>query len=183
MPWGGVTGYYSGIGLAKISDAEMEGEYGVQVDSEHEKMGLGLRSKPCDKACIMEMDQANPDVAAIAMKTRISMRLDKCVKNGCTSTDMVMVALLAADERITLSTLNQAFKDDKYNSTNGLVTVDWEKFLEDNWTKGKDRRKNKQLINMFSENVQEAQSQDFPEIKWDYIDSLAQWNFGDYFVQ
>ena len=63
MPWGGVTGYYSGIGLAKISDAEMEGEYGVQVDSEHEKMGLGLRSKPCDKACIMEMDQANPDVA------------------------------------------------------------------------------------------------------------------------
>jgi hypothetical protein len=164
---------FSGIGLAKISDAEMEGEYGKIVDKEHIKVGLGLRDGPCDKSCVMDQDDA--DVATLAMKTRISMRLDVCVQNGCTDTDMFIVALLAGDERITPQRLDQAFKDKEYESVDGLVTLDWEKFLLENWTKPKDRRKNKQLINLFSENVEQLRSQNnfIPEIDQVYIDGLA----------
>jgi hypothetical protein len=126
---------FSGIGLAKISDAEMEGKFGKIVDDKHIKVGLGLRDGPCDKGC--DMDQNDPTVAAIAMRARISIRLDVCVQNGCSNTDMFVVALLAADERMTWQTLNQAFKNDKYNSDDGIVTLNWEKFLKDNWPKKK----------------------------------------------
>ena len=111
------------------------------------------------------------------------MRLDECVKNGCTTADMVMVATLAADERITPNTLKLAFEDDRYNSTNESVVLDWNKFLKDNWTKPKDRQKNKKLINLFSNNVQDLQSQNFPAIDWDYIDGLTQWEITDYIAK
>ena len=175
--------YYTGIGPAKVSDAEMEGKYGKLVDDEHEKVGLGLRDGPCDRWRGCAMDQNTPLVAAIAMKTRLSMRLDECVKNGCTTADMVMVATLAADERITPNTLKLAFEDDRYNSTNESVVLDWNKFLKDNWTKPKDRQKNKKLINLFSNNVQDLQSQNFPAIDWDYIDGLTQWEITDYIAK
>jgi hypothetical protein len=120
------------------------------------------------------MDQNDPEIATIAMETRIAMRLDVCVKNGCTSTDMAMVALLAGDERITPTTLKQAFQNIDYKIKSGTVTLDWENFLLDNWKKPDNRRKNRDLMKLFSKNVQEKKSQDFPEIDWNYIDGLAQ---------
>lgn len=171
----------TGIGPAKVSDAEMEGNYGKLVDEKHQKYGLDLRDGPCDRWQGCEMDQNNLDIATLAMKTRLTMRLDICVQKGCTSTDMVMVALLAGDERISPTTLRLAFRD--YEMEGGLVTVDWENFLLDNWPKFKDRRKNKQLINLFSENVQELDPPDFPEIDWDYIDDLGQWHLNDFISQ
>jgi hypothetical protein len=161
----------TGIGLAKISDAEMEGEFGKIVDKEHIKVGLGLRDGSCDKGCVMDQDDA--DVAALAMKTRISMRLDVCVQNACTGTDMFIVALLAGDERITPQRLDQAFKNEIYESVDGVVTLDWEQFLSDNWTKKKDRDKNKDLINLFSKNVKKLSSQVLSESEWTYIGGLA----------
>ena len=172
---------FTGIGPAKVSDAEMEGVYGKLVDQQHQKMGLGLRDGPCDRWKSCDMDQDKMDVAVIAMKARLTMRLDICVKQECSSSDMVMVALLAADERVTPKTLKAAFQNPSYKSANESVTLDWESFLDgSNWKKGKDRRKNKQLINRFSENVKDLQTDNFPEIDWGYIKDLGRWKFRDF---
>jgi RHS repeat-associated protein len=162
---------FTGLGLAKISDAEMEGKFGKIVDDEHIKVGLGLRDGPCDKGCAM--DQTKPEVAAIAMRVRISMRLDVCVQNGCSDTDMFIVALLAGDERITPQALNQAFKNDKYNSDNGIVTLNWEKFLADNWPKKRDRNKNNDLMYLFSKNVKKLDPDVLSESEWEYVGGLS----------
>ena len=170
---------FSGIGPAKVSDAEMEGDYGIPVDDDHDKAGLGLRNGSCDRWRGCTVDQDDLDIAILAMNTRIAMRLDICVKNGCSSTDMVMVALLAADERILPKTLKGAFTD--YKLENETTILNWQNFLLDNWDPGPNgQHKNKQLINRFSGNAQESLSQDFPEIDWDYINGLGQWQFSDF---
>ena len=162
---------YDSIGPAKISDAIMEGNYGKPVDKDHSgQIGLGLRDGPCSiMGC--KMDQNDLDVATLAMRTRISMRLDVCAQNSCTETDMVIVALLAADERFSPDDLKSAFKN--FKSDNELVKINWEAYLAENWTKPNDIDKNKDLINKFSQNVQDLQPQDFPEIDWVYITDLA----------
>ena len=168
---------YDSIGPAKISDAIMEGLYGEAVDENHPgQTGLGLREGSCSiLGCGMDQDDA--DIATLAMRTRISMRLDVCVQNGCTDTDMFVTTLLAADERITPQTLNQAFKNKDYKSENVSVMLNWEKFLVSNWQPKSDgQQKNIQLINLFSKNVKQLQSQNYyvPDIDWIYIADLAQ---------
>jgi RHS repeat-associated protein len=96
---------YDSIGRAKISDAIMEGKYGEPVEGNPAQIGIELRNGPC-KFWGCKMNQGTPSVAALAMKERIAMRLDLCVKNGCKSTDMFIVALLAADERLTMDELS-----------------------------------------------------------------------------
>jgi len=160
------------LGPGKITDGQMEGPEGVWLESlgyGDRGTGLGLRDGPCAiQGCAM--DQNNSEIAFIAMRKKITLRLDVCVEYGCTNTDMFMSALLAADERVSRIELRNAFRN--YPSTNEAVTVDWKDFLEYNWTSSKDRITNSKLIGLFSKYVMKMQPQGFPEINWDYISTL-----------
>ena len=151
----------------------MEVEYGEIVDKAHPgQIGLGLRDGSCG-FFTCDMDQAKPDVAELAMKTRLIIRLDICVQKKCTPTDMVIVSLLAADERLTTTEIKTALSNAEYKSIHQSVTVNWGEFISDNWPSSDDQSKNKQLINLFTGYVKESQPSDFPLMDWNYISSLS----------
>jgi RHS repeat-associated protein len=163
-------GRYDAIGLAQISDAEMELPYGKD---DGRKVGLGLRvGKSCTFGC--EMDQTKDDVAILAMETKLTLRQNVCTKHNCTDTDMFMTSLLAADERINLTDLDLAFN--KYKSGDPKTTkIDWSNFLNGNWKTQTDYTKNAQLINLFTANVKDLQNKGYyvPDIVWEYVAGLT----------
>lgn len=122
------------------------------------------------------MDQDKMDVALIAMRTKLNLRLDVCVQAGCTTTDMFMVAALSADEQIAPSTLRTAFKNPDYKSADPQTTlVDWEAFLNGrNWPKQSDRDHNIDLIHKFQSEVLKLQEENYfvPNVAWKYVTGL-----------
>jgi hypothetical protein len=120
--------YYVGIGVAKVTDAQMERPEGDQIPNDG--IGLGLRTEHCDSTCPSGvLDQDDYEVAYLAMKTRISLRVKKCINNGCTATDAFIVAALAENESITPKQVQTAINQYRQNDPSKGVIINWKDWL------------------------------------------------------
>jgi hypothetical protein len=155
----------------------MEGPEGVLLETlgkGERGVGLGLRDHGCDPTAGCDMDQNDPDVAFIAMQKRISLRLEAC--KGCTPTDLLIVAALAADERITPQTVSQISSGaSQYHAKSGVTRINWKDWLADNVDEAHPT-KNEELIRAFATNVSELQFQGYyaPPASSTYLESLFQ---------
>jgi hypothetical protein len=128
-PWN--KGAYDSIGPAQVSDIEMQTPYGTELkypgSEKVRKTGLGLRSGSCASGC--SMDQDNFEVANVAMRTRLALRLNVCARNKCTATDMFVISALSIDEQIAPTQVDQAFNGNFNSKDPATNVVDWNKFI------------------------------------------------------
>ncbi len=169
---------YTGIGIAKVTDMQMETPTNVRIPcpSPDEKktcgVGLGLRTTVhCNIFCPASQDQDTDSVATTAMQTRISLRTEKCLNNGCTATDEFLVAALAENESMNPQEVETAINKDKL--TPPPVIINWQKWLGPGGGAGepKDISKDLSLISQFKGYV--GNRSDLG-VDWGYVDTLLQ---------
>ncbi len=153
------------LGLAKVSDNEMNTDYGVEInDGGFRGYGLGMSGQ----------DQTDPKVAVQAMIKRIQI-VDNTCDDKCTSTDHFLVAALAQNGGdFTITNLNELMHGDAFKPrpTNTTHSLNWELFL-DNASK-KEFYQDK-LIGPFAANVLylKGKGWDVPDdIDWQYVCDL-----------
>jgi len=155
---------FRSIGPAKITDAQMEGRYGDAAsgdDDDPRGYGLGLRYPG---SSTLDPDQNNDSVARVAMGRRIGLRLEACVIAGCSATDRVIVAALAANEDISAGEIIKAFANQGYWKK-GIF--DWDTYLDIN--KPNPRIRNT-IIRQFIDDIDSEDRDD--DVKWDSIEEL-----------
>jgi hypothetical protein len=163
---------FDSVGPAQITDYEMENPYGDStLEGGHEQTGLGLRDGPCN-GC--KMNQMNGNVAMLANEVRLTLRLDVCAENGCTSTDKVIVAAFSIDEKVNVNTISQAFTNKKFRLDNPTTTtaVDWKYFIQDQMG-AKDYNDNIRLIHRFTQMLQDLNN----DRNGGYVPSDVDWNY------
>ena len=114
------------------------------------------------------IDPYTPEGAFLGMQERIRERIDACT--GCSDTDKFIVAALGADYNFSANESHVASNSREYKSDSGNVTVNWSKYL--NETQGDSLSKDKDLISLFTSNVQKLKSQGYyvpKEVDFDYI--------------
>jgi RHS repeat-associated protein len=127
---------YSGIGLAKVTDATMEAPYGEKIPCPDNPnrvcgIGLGLRTGKCGNTCPEgQLDQDDDGVAYTAMQTRILLRTNKCLNRGCTATDEFFVAALAENESMSPSEVETALNQYKQSPPLETVKINWHNWLK-----------------------------------------------------
>jgi hypothetical protein len=108
----------SGLGIANVSDNQMNTDLGMPVSNNH-GFGLGMAGQ----------DQTNPTVAVEAMRRRIQLVTDICLENGCSSTDLFIAAALAQNSGFTKLNMrdlvNGVYGKRLDPSTNGGITIPW----------------------------------------------------------
>ncbi len=167
------------IGPAAVTETQIETERGKPIidprTGEVRSVGLGLRDHPCTvDGC--DMDQNDSDVAVMAMRIRISLRLDACVESDCTDTDMFLAAILAADEKVSPDLLSQAL-DGKYYmpgpNVPDTVTMDWGVYIDTEHDPAQISR----MILLFSAKALDLEQQGYylPNVDWNYIMDLVYW--------
>jgi hypothetical protein len=163
---------YTGIGPAKVTDAQMEGKAGSLINGGDNGVGLGLRLPGTCNSSVCEYDQSNWDVAVVAMRTRIDLRTGVCKDHSCSATDEFLVAALAQNESLSPQELQQGIK--KYPSDSD-TTIDWQRFMVSDTLIG-DLSYNKRLIESFMGNVIQLERQNYivPSVNWSYIYTLLQ---------
>ena len=165
---------YTGIGLAKVTDAQMETTRGTPINGGHNGIGLGLRTVSCGFACplgALDQDTSGTDYdsAYTAMQTRISLRTDVCLNHNCTATDEFIVAALAENESINPNEVQTALNQDK--QTPPPVIIDWHKWLKTAAGKQYDISYDLMLIREFKGYV--GTRSDLG-VDWNYVDNLLQ---------
>ncbi len=168
---------YTGIGLAKVSDATMETTLGVEIpcpDGPNKVcgVGLGLRTVSCGFTCpsgALDQDTSGADYggAYTAMQTRISLRSKVCLNRDCTPTDEFLVAALAENESINPMEVQTAINQNR--QTPPPVIIDWLTWLKTAAGQPKDRDYDRMLISEFKGYV--GNRSDLG-VDWDYVDSL-----------
>ncbi len=170
---GNTNPYYTGIGPAKVTDAQMETALGDPINNGHNGYGLGMRKVSCSISCPAgAADQANQDIAEVAMGRRIALRTKSCLINGCSATDIFLTAALAENELINPKEMDTLINGKLFQPrpTSGPVTLQWEKWLTSPGGDPNDLQKNLELIKSFETNVLQ---QNVPEgVDWDYINGL-----------
>jgi hypothetical protein len=163
------VGKYSGKGPAKITDAEMETTYGVNItdaDGGDRGTGLGLRTED------NPANQYDLTVAFTAMAARIQVRLDKCqvTKYPCTTTDIFLIAAFGGDAAIAPDVVR-----DLGNGVYGKPDPDtgilpWKNFLKI----AENREHDLKVLQQFVNNVWYLQEKGaaVPNVNWTYICSL-----------
>ena len=158
--------YYTGQGLAKVSDAAMDTPYGTDVAGGH-GYGLGLSE--------VGIDQTTPEGAVVAMKVRIqvifSMYLDWCVGHSCQNDTNSFLLAAMAGNGITGDDIKTMYKGiDPVNlPTDGVF--DWVGWL--NSSDKEDVRKNRwTVLQDYVNNWAwlETQGYELPEnVHWDEV--------------
>jgi len=167
-------GPYTGVGPAKVTDKEMEYDYGAEIyDDEGSFRGNGLGMKG--------EDQTAGKVAVKAMMTRIKIRTEICERNGCSSTDILIAAALAENgpgfpKSSMKDLVNGVYGHQEVSPVNpNSATLPWRDFL--NSTVDLDEAQyNRDLIGQFASNVLYLQDKgwDVPNgIDWEYVYSLT----------
>lgn len=149
-----------GIGPAKAKDIEMKTPFGDDYGDDPNDprgYGLGLAGK----------DQNDMEVAKLAMFMRMEVRLKACREAGCSATDEVIVAALAANQSISPVDIKRAFQNKK-NFTEG-GTFDWLTYLKTN-EKGQEKRNRHTLLLEFVYGIPEKSRS--PRVNWKYIQGL-----------
>jgi len=166
--WWKRDGEYSGEGIAKITDKEMETPYGERIYKGDDYRGHGLG--------MLGQDQNDPEVAVEAMKLRIQLRTEVC-DGKCTSTDIFLAAALGQNG----PGFNPDNMDDLVNGKvykprlDGSHSLQWEEFLT-NITDPDKEQFNRDMIGQFASNVLYLQDQgwDVPnDIDWGYVYTLT----------
>lgn len=171
--WGKINPH-THLGIAKVSDKEMNTPYGDPIwDSDvHTKehfrgYGLGMNGQ----------NQKKPAVAVEAMTRRIQIVTNECDVR-CTSTDIFLVAALTQNgpgfNRQNLNVLMRG-KDYIPRPTGGTYSLDWGTFIQSS-DSAKENKNNQALIAQFASNVLylESQGWDVPDdIDWKYVYSLT----------
>ncbi len=153
--------YYTGKGLAKVSDAAMVTPFGMEVPGGH-GYGVGLNG----------LDQTKPEVAVVAMQLRIQIMFDKyldyCAGNTCNNnTNNFLLAAMAGNgiEKEDIGTLYNGFGLQPPREDG---VFDWEGWIRNNKTRLK-------VLQDFVNNWVWLESQGFElpnDIDWDYICNL-----------
>jgi RHS repeat-associated protein len=153
--------YYTGRGLAKVSDAAMDTPYGTEVAGGH-GYGLGLSE--------VGIDQTTPEGAVVAMKARIqimfSVYLNKCVGQSCQNdTNSFLLAAMAGNG------IEVQDVEDRLSTSRPDGIFNWYSWLkqgdESRWT----------VLQDFVNNWAWLESQGFelPEdIDWNYVCQLLE---------
>jgi hypothetical protein len=140
----------------------MEAKYGEPASGDSEDprgYGLGLRDPGSTTP-----DQNDYEVAKVAMGRRIGLRLEACELVGCSATDRVIVAALAANEDISADEIIKAFNKEAYWKGD---TFNWNKYLN---TDKPNPRIRKTIIRQFVDGI-DAKHKD-KNVHWDYIERL-----------
>lgn len=173
-------GEHTGVGIAKVSDAQMETPYGQPVYDEDGNIrgyGLGLRS-PGESY----PDQSDPQVAFQAMMRRIQLVTDAC-NQVCTSTDIFLAAALAENgpgfTHLNLRDLigGTTYYDGQAASGDESPSLHWEQYLEHIAARDpKKARFLRKIIRQFANNVSELAGRGYSvpaDLDWAYIDMLT----------
>ena len=148
------------IGPAAAKDIEMKTDYGAPFGDDPKDprgYGLGLSNK----------DQDDMEVARLAMSRRITLRLQACIEVGCSATDQVVVAALAANNSIAPDQIKQAFRNKDNFTSDG--NFDWLSYQKKNEKKDQYRNRHtllKEFVNGIDEEFRS------PRVDWDYIQGL-----------
>ncbi|MDD2922212.1 MAG: RHS repeat-associated core domain-containing protein [Anaerolineales bacterium] len=172
---------YDSKGSAKISDEQMNAAYGTEVcdpGSDCETKGYGDWDGDRGLAVgLFGLDQHYDSVAKAGMARKISFGLQNvCAAGRCTATDMMMVAVLAANGEITAHNykdLKNAIGTKKYTSSDG--TFNWKAYLGDFYEgdqldqilNGSDG-----TLSAFLSGVDSDFRDAHPEFDWNYLERL-----------
>jgi len=122
----GIGKYFSHthLGVAKVSDTEMDTDYGVKIfDKKKSFRGYGLG--------MIGQDQTDPKVAVEAMTRRIQIVTSACDAR-CTSTDIFLVSALAQNgPGFNLDNMNILMHGKDYipRPTGGTCSLDWGTYI------------------------------------------------------
>ena len=162
---------YTGLGLAKVTNAQMTTPHGERIGNRDNQRGFGLGMGG-------RWDQLSPIIAVEAMKERIQLRTEMC-DDKCTSTDIFLAAALGQNgPGFTPDNMSDLLgaKDYTPRSEGGTHSLNWAKWLNNPLTSPGDIASNKSLIAQFAGNVLYLQDQgwDVPnDIDWVYVHSLT----------
>jgi hypothetical protein len=117
---------------------------------------------------VCTLDQNNDDIAKLAIGRRIAVRLQACRSVGCSATDEVIVAALAANEQISAKEITTSFTNPKYLYPDG--SFNWDAYLQGQSAYNRSYIKTK-LIPQFLEDIDSEHR--YSRIDWDYIEGLT----------
>ncbi len=161
--------YYTGIGPAKVTDAQMEHTRGDLINGGHNGVGLGLRTERCGFTCPPgQLDQDTDNGAYTAMHTRISLRTDVCLNRGCTPTDEFLVAALGENEE-SMNPRDVQTAINQYKQVSPPVIINWQKWLVSGAGKQRDQDYDLKLIKIFKGDTGERSDLG---VDWEYVHNL-----------
>jgi RHS repeat-associated protein len=159
---------YTGLGIAKVTDKQMNSPYGAVVKDANGKFrgyGLGMEGQ----------DQTDPNVAVEAMMKRMQIVMAACDEK-CTSTDLFLVAALSENgPGFNLTNMDDIMHGNDYRPrpTGTSHSIDWTTFISSG--EAQSVKDNQWLIGHFASNVIFLQDNgwDVPEMDWSYVYSLT----------